>query len=504
MGSCKTLAVAVITCLWLAVGSQAARPLGASLGSGLHATAGKPFTGEVWALLIAGSAGYGNYRHQADVAHAYQVLKKGGVPDDHIVVMMYDDVANDISNPHKGKLFNRPGGPDVYAGMPRDYTGNAVNADVFLQVLLGGKDAPTVLGSTGKVVNSTADDRVFVYYADHGAPGILGMPSSSPLYADQLLNTIRNKSAAGGFAEMVLYVEACESGSMFQGLLDDSLPIYAVTAANAFESSWGAYCPGQDPSPPLEFATCLGDLFSISFLEDDDEEDLINETMETQFEIVKRRTSQNGTYISGSHVLQFGDLAIDVEPVGDYQGEAGSDMLSPVAGNPVGREAAALPAGRLVGAIPQREADLVPLRVAVQRATTSQAKEAAEAALHAAVEGRRRLDMAVRATVAGLLQQPSILQLFQVHLGAEWAVPTPEAHELLVAAPLPGRSAEAPLVDDWDCLRAAFRGWEASCGTLDQYGMQYSRVWANLCNAGVSPAQLQAQAAVTCGASGVV
>lgn len=38
---------------------------------------------------------------------------------------------------------------------------------------------------------------------------------------------------------MVLYVEACESGSMFQGLLDDSLPIYAVTAANAFESSWG-------------------------------------------------------------------------------------------------------------------------------------------------------------------------------------------------------------------------------------------------------------------------
>lgn len=49
-------------------------------------------------------------------------------------------------------------------------------------------------------------------------------------------------------------------------------------------------------------------------------------------------------------------------------------MLSPVAGNPVGREAAALPAGRLVGAIPQREADLVPLRVAVQRATTSQVR----------------------------------------------------------------------------------------------------------------------------------
>ena len=28
-----------------------------------------------WALLIAGSAGWGNYRHQSDVAHAYQVCK---------------------------------------------------------------------------------------------------------------------------------------------------------------------------------------------------------------------------------------------------------------------------------------------------------------------------------------------------------------------------------------------------------------------------------------------
>lgn len=27
------------------------------------------FSGDVWALLIAGSAGWGNYRHQADVLH---------------------------------------------------------------------------------------------------------------------------------------------------------------------------------------------------------------------------------------------------------------------------------------------------------------------------------------------------------------------------------------------------------------------------------------------------
>jgi len=46
-----------------------------------------------YAVLVAGSNGYYNYRHQADVCHAYQILHKNGIPDSNIVVMMYDDIA---------------------------------------------------------------------------------------------------------------------------------------------------------------------------------------------------------------------------------------------------------------------------------------------------------------------------------------------------------------------------------------------------------------------------
>lgn len=38
----------------------------------------------------------------------------------------------------------------------------------------------------------------------------------------------------------VLYVEACESGRIFEGLLPDNLNIYATTASNAEESSYGS------------------------------------------------------------------------------------------------------------------------------------------------------------------------------------------------------------------------------------------------------------------------
>lgn len=138
----------------------------------------------------------------------------------------------------------------------------------------------------GPVLATGPNDHVFVYYADHGAPGILGMPWGPFLYADQLISTLEKKTKAKyalkrtglagavdtlcnrAFKEMVLFIEACESGSMFEGLLNAELPIYVTTAANAHESSWGTYCPGMAPSPAPEFTTCLGDLYSVAWLEE--------------------------------------------------------------------------------------------------------------------------------------------------------------------------------------------------------------------------------------------
>ena len=46
----------------------------------------------------------------------------------------------------------------------------------------------------GPVLSTGPNDHVFVYYADHGAPGILGMPWGPFLYADQLISTLEKKT----------------------------------------------------------------------------------------------------------------------------------------------------------------------------------------------------------------------------------------------------------------------------------------------------------------------
>ena len=85
-----------------------------------------------WAVIVAGSNGYWNYRHQADSCHAYQVLKKAGYKADNIIHFAYDDIANNSQNPIKGKLFNHPDGSDVYGGCVIDYKGADVTSNNYL------------------------------------------------------------------------------------------------------------------------------------------------------------------------------------------------------------------------------------------------------------------------------------------------------------------------------------------------------------------------------------
>ncbi|KAK4302827.1 hypothetical protein Pmani_025113 [Petrolisthes manimaculis] len=261
-------------------------------------------SGDLWAVLVAGSKTYMNYRHQADVCHAYQILHSHGVPDDHIIVMMFDDIANSPENPTPGKIINRPDGPDVYQGVPKDYTGTDVTPENFLKVLAGDTEGLKGVGS-GKVLGSGPNDRVFINLVDHGAPGIFGFPTTF-LYENDFTNAILGMSRNNQFKEMTIYLEACESGSMFKNLPDD-INVYALSAANSTQSSYACYFDSAR-------RTFLGDVFSIKWMEDTDREDVTKESLVKQFNIVAKETTT-------SQVLQFGQLSIDTQKVGQFVGD---------------------------------------------------------------------------------------------------------------------------------------------------------------------------------------
>ncbi|XP_055819310.1 vacuolar-processing enzyme-like [Solanum dulcamara] len=424
--------------------------------------------GTKWAVLVAGSNGWFNYRHQADVCHAYQILKKGGLKDENIIVFMYDDIANNTMNPRPGVIINNPHGQDVYKGVPKDYVGDDVNADNFFNVILANKSGIT--GGSGKVLNSAPNDHIFIYYTDHGGPGIVSMPTGV-VYANDLINVLKKKHASATYSKLVFYLEACESGSMFDGLLPEGLNIYVTTASNPNESSWGTYCGvggAGDPClvecPPHEFkGVCLGDLYSVAWMEDSDARDRQTETLNDQYNMVANRTAANLTY--GSHVMQYGDTVLSVDDLSQYMG-ASSVNHSHVSMN-----------SKLSSQnVDQRDTELFYL--------TSKYQDAPEGSdEHFKTSAKLIETIAQRSQVDN-----SVKYIGELLFGVE------KANEVLKNV----RPAGQPLVDNWDCLKSYIKTFEAHCGKLSSYGKKHIRGIANICNAGIESAQMASATAQAC------
>jgi len=147
------------------------------------------------------------------------------------------------------------------------------------------------------------------------------MPSGGNLYADKLQMAIDTMQEKQMYSEILFYLEACESGSMFPRLLPSD-NVYAMTASDAKQSSWAAYCSPHDVVGETKINTCLGDLFSVNWMEDTENGNPATETIGSQHESVVKKTSK-------SPVLEFGNMDIKKEVVGDFEGvEAVSDWYS--------------------------------------------------------------------------------------------------------------------------------------------------------------------------------
>jgi len=279
------------------------------------------------AVLVAGSNSFWNYRHQSDVFHAYQILIANGMPEKNIVVLAYDDIASDSSNPFPGKVFNKPDpngiGVDVYAGVKIDYKGDDVTPANFLSVLSG--DITNIKGGNGRALDSNSNDNIFVFFSDHGAAGLIAFPNSE-LYANDLIKTLKSMSESNKFNKLVFYLEACESGSMFEKILPNNIKVYATTASNSDLSSWATYCSPDDKVNGKSIGSCLGDEYSVNWMEDSDEKSRKKEkeSLDAQFKTVKSKTKD-------SPVQVFGDMTFVNDTIWDYEGNVSSKETSSLA-----------------------------------------------------------------------------------------------------------------------------------------------------------------------------
>jgi len=414
-----------------------------------------------WSVIMAGSNGYGNYRHQADACHAYQIAKQKGVPESNIILLAYDDIAHNYRNPYPGKIFNKPTaagvpGKDVYDGCKISYKGKDVTAENFLKVLSGDTSAP------GPVLKSTDQDHVFVYYADHGGSGILGVPYGAQggyIHASDINKAIETLHSKGGYKEFLFYLEACESGSIFHNLLK-APNAKAVTAANPYESSWGWYCPysssGGDMVDGKAIGSCLGDEFSVRWMEDANASILDTETVGDQVHKVT-------VAVTKSHVQEYGVHSFDKEPVGDFEGTTKEQLVSSL-----------VPLPSLAGnGVDSRQVEVNQAYFQVMRAETPEKRKDAEQELEAVLAKRRIADVKFAKVASAACENGRC-----------------SAEDML----------EGP-IETWNmaCHKASLETVVQHCASFNDYSLRYSRLFANLCEMGMDQDAMQKAIEKGCG-----
>ena len=185
-----------------------------------------------WALLVASSKEWANYRHQADVLAIYQQLKQAGYTDDRIILIAEDDIADNVSNPNKGVVQVTIGGNNVYEQVEIDYRMSELQAKDILAILSGEKSERLPI-----VIESTANDNVFVFWSGHGVPGALCWNDDAyGIMGDQLDETFCRMREKRSYRKLLMMVEACFSGGVMEQCRNIPGMLF-VTAANGDETS---------------------------------------------------------------------------------------------------------------------------------------------------------------------------------------------------------------------------------------------------------------------------
>jgi ABC-type branched-subunit amino acid transport system substrate-binding protein len=180
-----------------------------------------------YAVLVAASQGWKNYRHQADVLGFYHYLKAKGYDDDHIILIMADDIAYNERNPLQGVVRRELSGTNLYEDVQIDYRLGDLTLSDLKQILTcePSEAYPVTLGSG-------TNDNVLFFWSGHGTQQGWEWKDTEHLDA----GFARSMFSDMQFRKMFAIIETCYSGGVAQGCT--GIPgLLMMTAANPHETS---------------------------------------------------------------------------------------------------------------------------------------------------------------------------------------------------------------------------------------------------------------------------
>ena len=205
-----------------------------------------PVVSDYWAVVFSPSTTWSNYRHQADALAMYQLLRKHGYDDDHIILIVEDNLANDAHNVFPGQIFvERSEGEGGSGALVNEDLRKDAVVDYHFSDLQGPEDLVDIMmGKTSdrltQVIHPTASSNVFFFWSGHGGNRegpLWGNEDTSKYFGSQLISsTIAQMKQNGQYRRMMLAIETCFSGRWGEAITGTP-DVLVITAATPNETS---------------------------------------------------------------------------------------------------------------------------------------------------------------------------------------------------------------------------------------------------------------------------
>ncbi|KAL3632272.1 hypothetical protein CASFOL_025256 [Castilleja foliolosa] len=196
-----------------------------------------------WAILVCTSrfcyalnlSSRFNYRHMANTLSLYRTVKRLGIPDERIILMLADDMACNARNKYPAQVFNNENHRlNLYGdNVEVDYRGYEVTVENFMRVLTGRHETAV---PRSKRLLSDEGSHILLYMTGHGGDEFLKFQDSEELQSHDLADAVKQMKEKRRFKELLIMVDTCQAATLFSQL--QSPGVLAIGSSKKGENSY--------------------------------------------------------------------------------------------------------------------------------------------------------------------------------------------------------------------------------------------------------------------------
>ncbi|EJD00184.1 uncharacterized protein FOMMEDRAFT_50097, partial [Fomitiporia mediterranea MF3/22] len=188
-----------------------------------------------WAVLVSASRYWFNYRHMSNALGMYRTVKRLGIPDSNIILMLADDTACNSRNHFPGAVYAGSGHKiDLYGdNIEVDYRGYEVTVENIIRLLTGRVDDSV---PRSKRLLTDARSNVFVYMTGHGGNEFLKFQDNEEISAFDIADAFEQMWQKKRYHELLFMIDTCQANTMYSKIYSPN--VLATGSSELGENSY--------------------------------------------------------------------------------------------------------------------------------------------------------------------------------------------------------------------------------------------------------------------------